>query len=641
LEAILAEYVAARASQPFAGHALRSRFEQVAGAIAATDAVEERPTLAVKASIGQGNWAAIPWIALLDSRETDKIQRGVYCVYLFREDMSGVYLTLAQGVTELKKQYGGDSKAREQLRSRAMHLRRWCEDLDHHGFALDESIDLRTRGTLGKNYEASTIAHKFYAAGSVPDDLALDDDLEAVLTAYDRYSVAKNSNSRLWCVYVGRGAAGNLEIARSTGTWGADAENKFEGVKQGDSLLFVHDLTSDASPPPRGFPRVRLADFRGTAKLLVWGTVSTEVFEDHSPRWPDDSYPHRFRFEETNESRDVAFNTETFPQNVVDAARRSTLAQGRPILATGVGEDVQPEQSPSTELAERTNLTQQELEEIGFLLNEKRQMIFEGPPGAGKTYVAELFARHLTDNGLEGPHDERIVVVQFHQSYGYEDFVQGIRPETNAKGQLEYRVQDGVFKRLCDVAKRNPDKNFVVVIDEINRGNISRIFGELLFLLEYRDKQVSLPYSRPADPEFSIPENVYLIGTMNTTDRSLAQIDYALRRRYYFYRMLPVVGGTAPVLGRWLEKQGIGPEERERVLRLFVALNERVQLHLGEHYQVGHSYLMTPDIATGTGRERVWAYAVMPLLEEYFYNHRDKAEVLAEFEPSNLLSDQG
>jgi 5-methylcytosine-specific restriction enzyme B len=182
--------------------------------------------------------------------------------------------------------------------------------------------------------------------------------------------------------------------------------------------------------------------------------------------------------------------------------------------------------------------------------------------------------------------------------------------------------------------------NFVIVIDEINRGNMSRIFGELLFLLEYRREEISLPYSRPNNPKFSIPENVYLLGTMNTTDRSLAQIDYALRRRFYFYRLLSVVDDTAPVLERWLEKQDLDQEIRERVLQLFVALNKRVQLHLGEHYQVGHSYFMTPEIANDAGQKRIWAYAVMPLLEEYFYNWRDKDKVMSEFQIESLLSDQ-
>ena len=130
--------------------------------------------------------ATIPWIALLDTRETDTTQRGTYCVYLYREDMSGIYLKLAQGVTETKKQYGA-TKGREHLRARAKALRRYCENLEQQGFALDGDTDLHTNAGLGTDYEASTIAHKFYAAGAIPDDPVLVDDLEKLLTAYDRY----------------------------------------------------------------------------------------------------------------------------------------------------------------------------------------------------------------------------------------------------------------------------------------------------------------------------------------------------------------------------------------------------------------------------------------------------------------------
>ena len=264
--------------------------------------------------MGQGSWTTIPWVALLDTRETNTTQRGVYCVYLFREDMSGVYLTLAQGLTEPKEQYGSIAQAREHLRALAENLRQYSENLSQHGFALDDKIDLHTAASLGTDYEASTRAHKFYAAGSVPDDPALVNDLEALLSAYDSYLEANETSSRLWCIYVGRQAAGNLTIARSARTWGADAKNKFEGVRKGDSLLFVHDLTSDASPPPQGFPRVKLADFKGTAKLLVRGTVSSEEFEDQSALWPNGTYPFRFRFEETSESHNVDFGDGTFPE---------------------------------------------------------------------------------------------------------------------------------------------------------------------------------------------------------------------------------------------------------------------------------------------------------------------------------------
>ena len=207
------------------------------------------------------------------------------------------------------------------------------------------------------------------------------------------------------------------------------------------------------------------------------------------------------------------------------------------------------------DLARETHLPPAELGEIEALLQEKKQIIFEGPPGTGKTYVARLVAKYFTGLPLTDQRDQRVRVVQFHQSYGYEEFIQGIRPETNASGQIEYHVRPGVFKDFCAGASRNPSRNFVLIIDEINRGNISRIFGELLYLLEYRDEKVPLANSRPDEESFSIPQNVFIIGTMNTTDRSLAQIDYALRRRFYFYRLLPASEGTAPVLESWLARQ--------------------------------------------------------------------------------------
>ena len=196
----------------------------------------------------------------------------------------------------------------------------------------------------------------------------------------------------------------------------------------------------------------------------------------------------------------------------------------------------------------------------------------------------------------------------------------------------------GIFKRLCSDAKSQPEKKFVLIVDEINRGNISRVFGELLLLLEYRDLGVELPYQNDGQL-FSIPNNVFLIGTMNTTDRSLAQIDYALRRRFYFYRLMPVVAGAAPVLQGWLSTQdSLTPGEREDVLALFLNLNARIHRELGEHFQVGHSYFMRPGIRSSIGRKQVWDYSILPLLEEYFYNRRDRDSLLAEFSIDKLLA---
>ena len=294
---------------------------------------------------------------------------------------------------------------------------------------------------------------------------------------------------------------------------------------------------------------------------------------------------------------------------------------------------------PSLEdVAEATYHPPAEVRELEDLIRRKKQLIVEGPPGSGKTYVADQMARYLTGNSLTGPTSERLLIVQFHQSYGYEDFVQGIRPVTDGTtGALRYDLQSGVFKELCSRAADEPDADFVVLIDEINRGNISWILGELLYLLEYRNQSVKLAYSAPNDAPFRIPENVLVLGTMNTTDRSLAQIDYALRRRFYFHRMMPLTDGAAPVLARWLEQTELASEQSAQVLKLFVALNQRVQTELGEHFQIGHSYFMDADIGSDASQQRVWKYEIMPLLEEYFYNRRDRAELLASFSREALL----
>lgn len=247
--------------------------------------------------------------------------------------------------------------------------------------------------------------------------------------------------------------------------------------------------------------------------------------------------------------------------------------------------------------------------------------------------MADRLARFLIGSSFDGSPSDQVELVQFHQSYGYEDFVQGIRPITDADGHIQYRVLPGIFTRFCRVAAENPDKPFVLIIDEINRGNLSRIFGELLLLLEYRDRRVRLPYGaaseHEADAYLTIPDNLRLIGTMNTADRSLAQIDYALRRRFYFHRLLPLDGHNAPVLRSWLATQPIEPARAAQVHGLFVALNQKIAADLGPDFQVGHSYFMRDDIGEEAGLDRVWRRAVLPLIEEYVSGARDHAETMA------------
>lgn len=293
---------------------------------------------------------------------------------------------------------------------------------------------------------------------------------------------------------------------------------------------------------------------------------------------------------------------------------------------------------PLADLVARTHLDESELRELRDLLLDRKQLILEGPPGTGKTYLADLLARWVAGAPLAGEAGDRVEIVQFHQSYGYEDFVQGIRP-TSEGGGISYRVVPGIFLRMCERARRAPEHQHVLVIDEINRGNLSRIFGELLMALEYRERPVRLPYGTGDDGAsdvLRIPANLLVVGTMNSTDRSLALMDYALRRRFYFHGLSAVRAGAAPVLDRWLAARAVAAPDRARLLALFLSLNARVEERLSADFQVGHSYFMRHDIATEVGLDRVWRHAVLPLLAEYFHGARDPEAMLAEFDLRRL-----
>lgn len=254
-------------------------------------------------------------------------------------------------------------------------------------------------------------------------------------------------------------------------------------------------------------------------------------------------------------------------------------------------------------LAVSLHLPQDFLDEVLESLLEKRQVVFYGPPGTGKTYVAKELAAHLTaGGGLQQ-------IVQFHPSYTYEDFFEGFRPRQGEEGRMGFELVPGPLKELAEAAREDPANPYVLIIDEINRGNLAKVFGELYFLLEYRDETMRLQYSAE---QFSLPVNVFIIGTMNTADRSIALVDAAMRRRFYFHAFFPDRYPVDGVLRSWLRDNGLGAEPA----KLLAELNRRID---DPDFSIGPSYLMSKNIREGDRLERVWKQAIMPLLEEHFF----------------------
>lgn len=259
-------------------------------------------------------------------------------------------------------------------------------------------------------------------------------------------------------------------------------------------------------------------------------------------------------------------------------------------------------------LADELLLSQDFLEKICALLDDKQQVIFQGPPGTGKTYVARELAKHLSEPA------GRVTLVQFHPSYAYEDFVRGFRPKIMESGQSGFSLQDGPLLRAAKMAREEPGAKHYLLIDEINRGNLAKVFGELYFLLEYRDERIHMQYQEENEDDFSLPENLYIIGTMNTADRSIALVDLALRRRFYFVEFHPDEDPVRSVLRKWLKQNKL--ENMVWVTGVVDQANEL--LKDDRHAAIGPSYFMKEDLEEEDVR-RIWKHSVIPYIEERLF----------------------
>lgn len=293
-----------------------------------------------------------------------------------------------------------------------------------------------------------------------------------------------------------------------------------------------------------------------------------------------------------------------------------------------------PEVDRLTEVASDLHVQEEFLREVEELLLDKGQVVFYGPPGTGKTYIADRFAAAIQ------PDSDRRMLVQFHPSMSYEDFFEGYRPNLDDGGAMSYELRPGPLAIMARKAEAAPGVPHVMIIDEINRANLPRVFGELLYLLEYRKKWVRTAYR--ADEPFELPANLYFIGTMNTADRSIAMIDAALRRRFHFIPFVPHEGPLAGVLRKWLKEKG----EPAWIANMVDRVNEQLAALLrGPHLLIGHSHFMVggadaskPAVLTDERLRRIWDYGIYPLIEDQLHS---KPERLKEFTWAAVLKAYG
>ena len=650
IETILRKYGTFRSTMRFSGsHEISQLFGTLRTEIEGLDSVKANPNLEVKSSYGKGNWAAVPWVAILDTRETSTTQNGTYVVILFSEDGMQCQIKLGQGVTEIQKIF--KRKAPEELQRRADKIRATLTTEDLRNLFPPSPMSGLGAGSMAKLYESSTIFSKEYLADSLPSDAELENVINTLVDAYGRF-VAERLNSvepgdvsndllvRVWALSAGKNGEkwsnfvetgevgigwdrlGDLSRYRSLEEIFRELTNE-DGHRPSNDALCCYQFAHEISV---GDLIVAKA---GRKKILGVGRVTSSYIWDGSL----DSFKSRRKVDWLRTDETEFPGTGTTVKTLTEITSYPSFIN---LVNDYLGLEEASENEESDELAASETYNLQSIVEDGCFLAEdalkailarlklKKNIILQGPPGTGKTWLAKRLAYALV--GQKSP--DRVRVVQFHANIAYEDFIRGYRPS----GEGRLTLVDGPFMEAIEDA-RNSSQPLVVVIEEVNRGNPAQIFGEMLTLLEADKRHVregiELTYKRRVGERVYIPPNLYVIGTMNIADRSLALVDLALRRRFAFLELAPALNGA---WRSWLEDRcGFSADLITQIESKITTLNEQISSdqRLGQQFRVGHSYVTPPEGADindpAQWFKQVIFTEIAPLLFEYWFDDTDQA----------------